>query len=214
MSGFLAQAWKGFQLICVTAVLLLAVLAIWLFATGSLSKGRVNSAWQALRGKKPEPGPGVPGPIEEEWKKLEEHRAKTELTLRKREEELKNLETRTKLDLAQLEIERQNLNAAREEAEKMIAAVKKEKDDLAAKKIDAVTQTNLTIFEEMKGQDLSALMAGWSDNAEVIRYLRLLSADKAAEVLKAMGLQGSPWRKLPEGGGPTRYDRIVEALKG
>lgn len=218
MKGFFAQLWKGFQILCVTAVVLVAVLAIYLFATGALSKDRVTAAWLALRGKTPEPKVPTPESVDAEWKKLEDTREKTELTLRKREEELKSLEARTKLDLAQLEIERRTLNDARAEAEKSFEALKKERAEFEAKKIDAVTKSNLPIFEEMKGQDLSALMAGWPD-ADVIKYLRLLSPEKAAEVLKVMGQapKDSPWKVLPENapkGTKNRYEKIADALKG
>jgi flagellar motility protein MotE (MotC chaperone) len=212
MKKMLIQAGLALMILCTSTVLILGGLGLLFLMNGTLTKERLRSAWAELRGKKEAPKPVEPATVEEEWAKLEETRARIELTLRKREEELKSLEARTKLDLAQIEIDRRALEESRAAAEKALAELKKEREAFEQKKIDAVTKANLPIFEEMKGQDLSALMAGWSD-ADVIRYLRLLSPEKAADVLKAMGQQGSPWREAPKNGGPTRYQQIATALK-
>lgn len=211
MKHLLSGLWKLAQVACVAVVLLIAILAVSI----APSKERLRGAYAALQGRRTEGPPPPRTGIEEEWRKLEESRAKAEESQRRREEELRRLQDLSAVELARLDQERKRLELARKDAEKARADAKKERDELEKKKIDQVTESNLTIFEEMKGQEVATIMTGWTD-PEIVRYLRLLSPEKAAQVLRAMQADGSPYRTLPPDapkGTTTRLERLVPMLQ-
>ncbi|GEM_PF-3459916 len=215
MKGLLGQLGKLVQIVCTAVVLLLLLLAMWLVPSGKLSRERLRAAYAGLQGKKAETPPSESPKTDEEWRRIEETRLRSETAHRRREEELRRMQDLTAVESARLDEERRRIDAARSESDKLRAALKKERDSLESKKIDQATEANLPIFEQIEGQDLAALMFGWDDK-EIVRYLRLLSPEKSAEVLGAMQAEGSAWRtpdKDAPKGTPTRFERIVRLMQ-
>ncbi|MBI2900353.1 MAG: hypothetical protein HYY17_09215 [Planctomycetes bacterium] len=215
MSHFISQMWKLAQIVCVAIVVLVGLLAIWLAWTGSISRERLRGAYGALQGRRSEPPGAVRPAEEEEWRRIEETRSRMDTTHLKREVEWHKLHDMTEVELARLESERKKIEEARAEMEKEKAALKKERLDLDARKTSQAQEANLPIYEEMKGQDLAALMTGWDDK-EIVQTLRLLSPEKAAQVLRSMSDAASPYRQrppTPPAGFKTRYELIADAMR-
>ncbi len=205
MKELLGHLWKGLQVGSVTLLVLLLGLALYLFFSGTVTSDGIERAMTALREEPaPEPEP-IPKDLEAEWNKIRKVRERQERTYRIREEELKSVEDKSRLDLQRMEKEREDLEKLRIEAGESLAVSKKERKALLAEKIDAVTEANLPIFNKMKGQELADLMLSWRDN-EIVRYLWLLPATKSAEVLRAM--------QQPNGAySAARLEQIVQTLK-
>lgn len=214
MKGLIGFLWKLTQIASVGLLLVLLVAGGVLWAGGKLKRDRLKAAYDAYQGKKAEPPPPPKGSLEEEWRKLEQARADMERSYRKRDDELKKLRDLEQMNLAQLQIERERLETVRAAAEKAEAAAKKEKEELQKKKIDSVTESNLSMYETMRGQELTSIMQKW-DEKEIVRYLRLFSPKKASEVLRAMQQDAAYTtvvKDAPKGAQP-RFDLIVAELQ-
>ncbi len=214
MKGFAGFLWKLTQIASVGLFFVLLIAGGVLAASGKLQATRLKAALEAYRGKTAEVPVAPKGSLEEEWRKVEEARADMERSHRKREEELKKLQDLGQMNLAQLQIERERLEAARAAAEKAESAAKKEIGELQKQKIDSVTEANLPIYQTMKGQELASIMLKW-DEKEPVRYLRLFSPKKATEVLRAMQQDvayTTVGQDAPKGAQP-RFDQIVAELQ-
>lgn len=205
MKVLLGHVWKGVQVGSVTLLALLFFFGLYLFFSGTVNRENLDRAMTALK-EEPAPLPEpVPKDLEAEWDKIRKIRERQERTFQIREQELKSVEDKSRLDLQRMEKEREDLEKLRKEANASLAEAKKERKALLEEKIDTVTEANLPIFNKMKGQELADLMLSWRDN-EIVRYLWLLPASKSAEVLRAMQQPGGAYSA-------ARLEQIIQTLK-
>ncbi len=202
------------------AVALAALLGAILFATGTITWSGVEDAVAALRKRRPPPpARGVPREKDatEEEIRLKSAREAFEREKEMRDAELKRLDDRVTLRLAELEKERKGIEEKRREHEAQLEAVRKGIQSAEAAKFAQELEANLPILMRMDGATVLALMKGW-DDARIVRYLRSMRPAKAAEVLEAMNADAlfeQDFRLPPPGtppGTPTRAQRLMEAF--
>ncbi len=211
MDGFLGRLLKAYAALAAYAVGLLLILAAALFWTGALSRGRVQAAWQALRGKAPvveqapdpRPADGV---------------AEREQILERRTQELQKLDERVTARLALLRAEQESADRKRQDALTATADAKKAQEELAQNASDAELAANVPILSRMEAPGIVAILKT-GDDARFVRYLRALRPGKAAEVLEA--IRSDPqfeeeFRRVPQeapAGTKSRSEKISDELK-
>lgn len=201
MRGF----WKLYT--AAAGLVLAALAAAVLFASGAVDAGRLEAALRALR-----EGPAAPAVVEAPPAPIPAE------ALSGKEEELRRLEGRVAARQAQVDAER--LRLAEETARLRADREKFERESQAGvpARTDADLAANVPILSRMDGASIATALQGW-DNATFVRYLRALKPGKAAEVLDA--LQNDPafeqeFRRPPPGaprGTRPRAALLMEEFK-
>jgi hypothetical protein len=211
MGGFFQGFLKAYAVLSAYVVTLLLIVVASLFVSGALSRGKVQAAWQALRGTVPLPErPVEPKPADGV--------AERELILERRTQELQKLDERVSTRLALLRAEQETAERKRQDALAAAAAAKKAQEELAQGSSDAELAANVPILSRMEAPGIVAVLKTGED-ARFVRYLRALRPGKAAEVLEAIRTDPQfeeEFRRVPQEAPPgtkSRADRLHDEMK-
>ncbi len=172
--GFL----RAYAAVAGYAVAVFFLIVAVLLLTGAITGERLEVAFGALRGHRPEP-------VVVAEKKPSDGLAEREQILEKKTQELQKLEERTLSRLSLIKAEEESLDRKRRAAEAASAEAKKAQREFAATKSDAELDVNLPILSRMEAPGIIAVLKD-GDDASFVRHLRAMRPSKAAEVLEAL----------------------------
>jgi flagellar motility protein MotE (MotC chaperone) len=211
--AFLVRIYAGLTAIGVAIV---AVAAAALFASGWTDAAKVGEAARVLR--EGAPPPVTPRDRTAEEARRDEARRAAEETLARRQEELRRLEARVSVRMAQLEADRSRLEADRRRHAEAVTQFRLDREAAGpARGEEEGAGSNVSLFSRMEAAEVAEAMKGW-DEARIVRTLRALRPSKAAEVLAALRTDPqfeADFRRPPPGaprGARTRLERIFEEL--
>jgi hypothetical protein len=174
-----------------------------LFLTGAITGERLDAAFQALRGRRPET-------FVVAEKKPADGLAEREEILEKRTQEVQKLEERTVARLSLIRAEQDTLERKRTESDAAAAEAKRAQREFAAVKSDAELDANLPILTRMEAPGIVAVRKD-GDDARFVRHLRAMRPSKAAEVLEALRVDPQfeqEFRKVPGDAPPGTKPRM------
>jgi hypothetical protein len=185
------------------AVAVFFLIAAVLFLTGAITGERLDAAFQALRGRRPES-------LVVAEKKPSDGLAEREVILEKRTQELQKLEERTLGRLSLIRAEQESLERKRSESDAAAAELKSVRREFDTAKSDAELDANLPILTRMEAPGIVAVLKD-GDDARFVRHLRAMRPSKAAEVLEALRVDPQfeqEFRKVPADAPPGTKPRM------
>jgi hypothetical protein len=203
MKELLKGLLKAYAALAGYAVAVLLLITAALFLTGAITGERLDAAFQALRGRRPE-APVAAG------KKPADGLAEREEILEKRTQELQKLEERAVARLSLIKAEQESLERKRTESDAAAAEAKKAQQEVAATKSNAELDANLPILTRMEAPGIVAVLKD-GDDARFVRHLRAMRPSKAAEVLEALRVDPQfeqEFRKVPADAPPGTKPRM------
>src|SRR5689334_19976962 len=156
MNDLLRGLLKAYAAAAGYAVAVLFLITAVLFLTGAITGERLDAAFQALRGRRPETLVVV-------GKKPADGLAEREEILEKRAQELQKLEERTLARLSLIRAEQESLERKRTESDAAAAEAKRAQREFAAVKSDAELEANLPILTRMEAPGIVAVLKDGDD---------------------------------------------------
>ncbi len=211
MRELLIRVLKAYAVVAGYAVAVVALIAVILLSTGAINGERVNAAFDALRGRKPEAAPTAVRPAAPDLPEREQ-------ILEQRSRELQKLEERIGARLSLMKAEQEALDRKRGDVDAAAAELQKAQAVVTAEKSDAEISANVPILSRMEPAGIVAVLKD-GDDARFVRHLRAMRPTKAAEVLEALRTDPQfeqEFRRVPADAPPgskARMQRLNEEFQ-
>jgi hypothetical protein len=211
MKELLIRLLRGYAALAGYAVAVLMLITAILLSTGAINADRVNAAFDALRGRRPEGA--VVGSH-----KASEDLPEREQILEQRSRELQKLEERISSRLSLMKAEQEALDRKRVEVDAAAAELKRTQSEGVAAKSDEEVAANVPILSRMEPAGIVAVLKD-GDDARFVRHLRAMRPTKAAEVMEALRTDPQfeqEFRRVPADAPPgakARMQRLHEEFQ-
>jgi hypothetical protein len=211
MKELLSGVLKAYAAAAGYAVAVFFLIVAVLLLTGAITGERLDAAFNALRGRRPE------SPVAME-KKPSDGLVEREQILEKKTLELQKLEERTLARLSLIKAEQESLDRLRKTAETASAEAKAAQKEFSTLKSDAELDVNLPILSRMEAPGIVAVLKD-GDDGRFVRHLRAMRPSKAAEVLEVLRVDPQfeqEFRRVPPdapAGTKPRMQRLNEEFQ-